>query len=88
MRVAVRRFRNDAIESFVPLALCVPQRGFRNQPTGSDAFSQPLVRAQRSAGEDYPELLGVVAEKQQNKTIRDFLKVRKGIERTAPLAAE
>jgi catechol 2,3-dioxygenase-like lactoylglutathione lyase family enzyme len=32
---------------------------------------------------DYLELLGVVAETEQNKPTRDFLKVREGIERTA-----
>jgi Glyoxalase-like domain len=57
--------------------------GFTVSPRGLHSPQMGTANYTIMFGEDYLELLGVVAETEQNKPTRDLLKVREGIERTA-----
>src|SRR6478736_5011664 len=57
--------------------------GFTVSPRGLHSPQMGTANHTIMFGEDYLELLGVVAETEQNKPTRDLLKVREGIERTA-----
>jgi len=57
--------------------------GFTVSPRGLHSPLMGTANYTIMFGEDYLELLGVVAETEQNKPTRDLLKVREGIERTA-----
>jgi len=57
--------------------------GFTVSPRGLHSPLMGTANYTIMFGDDYLELLGVVAETEQNKPTRDLLKVREGIERTA-----
>jgi catechol 2,3-dioxygenase-like lactoylglutathione lyase family enzyme len=57
--------------------------GFTVSPRGLHSPQMGTANYTMMFGEDYLELVGVVAETEQNKPTRDLLKVREGIERTA-----
>lgn len=57
--------------------------GFTVSPRGLHSPQMGTANYTIMFGEDYLELLGVVAETEQNKPTRDLLKVREGIERMA-----
>jgi hypothetical protein len=57
--------------------------GFTVSPRGLHSPQMGTANYTIMFGEDYLELLGVVAETEQNKPTRDLLKLREGIERTA-----
>lgn len=57
--------------------------GFTVSPRGLHSAQMGTANYTIMFGDDYLELLGVVAETEQNKPTRDLLKAREGIERTA-----
>ena len=57
--------------------------GFTVSPRGLHSPLMGTANYTIMFGEDYLELLGVVAETEQNKPTRDLLEVSEGIERTA-----
>ncbi|CEJ10095.1 hypothetical protein BN1110_00366 [bacterium YEK0313] len=73
--VAVRDLDASAAE-WKRLGFTVSPRGTHSPQMGSGNYTIMF-------GEDYLELLGVLAETDQNKPTRDFLAKREGIERTA-----
>ena len=73
--VAVRDL-NAAAKTWARLGFTLSPRGLHSAPMGTANYTVML-------GEDYLELIGVVADTDQNKPTRAFLVEREGIERTA-----
>jgi Glyoxalase-like domain len=65
-----------AAKSWARLGFTLSPRGLHSAPMGTANYTIMF-------GEDYLELIGVVAETEQNKPTRSFLAEREGIERTA-----
>ena len=57
--------------------------GFTVSPRGTHSPMMGTANYTIMFGDDYLELVGVLAETEQNKPTRDFLRVREGIERAA-----